>query len=335
MRDLHGGGGGSKGGGFKAEGHAFTRKRSAWSGPRLDQKPAPAISVPEPTLMMVQRWIASHILNPLPVHHCSFAFKPKSSILACASRHTGARWLIKMDVAGFFGSISEIQVYRVFQSLGYQPLIAFELARLTTYAPSESPRYRYKAWQARPHASPINTYNRDRLGYLPQGAPSSPMLSNLIMRSADTEIEAIAKAAGLRYTRYSDDLTFSTRDNFDRKKAKHLIRKVSSILNRMGLWPNRCKTVVVPPGGRKVVLGLLVDGETPRLSRDFRSLLRQHLYYLERLGPLEHAKSRGFDTVWGMYRHIRGLIDFANMVEPTYAQILLTKFNAIEWPADA
>ena len=81
--------------------------------------------------MQVQRWIAAHILNPLPVHHCSFAFKPGSSIIKCAARHTGARWLVKMDIAGFFSSISEIQVYRVFLSLGYQPLVAFELARLS------------------------------------------------------------------------------------------------------------------------------------------------------------------------------------------------------------
>ena len=108
--------------------HFRIRKRSG--GHRV-------ISVPEPTLMMVQRWIATYILNPQPVHHCSFAFKPKASIVRCAARHVGARWLIKLDVAGFFGSITEIQVYRVFRSLGYQPLVAFELARLTTHAPAK------------------------------------------------------------------------------------------------------------------------------------------------------------------------------------------------------
>jgi RNA-directed DNA polymerase len=74
--------------------------------------------------MMTQRWIAHYILNSQAVHHCSFAFSPGASIRKCAARHVGARWLIKLDVVGFFGSITEIQVYRVFRSLGYQPLIA-------------------------------------------------------------------------------------------------------------------------------------------------------------------------------------------------------------------
>jgi RNA-directed DNA polymerase len=293
------------------------------------------INVPAPMLMMVQRWIANYILNSQPVHHCSYAFKPGASILNCAARHTGARWLIKMDVTAFFGSISEIQVYHVFRSLGYQPLLAFELARLTTHAPLRSSRYKFAQWRAKSHPSPITSYYRGRIGYLPQGAPTSPMLSNLIMQEADAEIEAVAKAAGLRYTRYSDDLSFSTPNQFDRNRAKTLIWTVSGILRQMGLRTNFRKTSVIPPGARKIVLGLLVDGATPRLTRDFRSILRQHLHYLEMVGPARHAASRGFDSIWGLHRHIRGLIDFAHMVEPVYAGAILTRFNSVDWPRDA
>ena len=60
------------------------------------------ISVPNRDLLMVQRWLTKHILNKQPVHSASYAFKPGSSILQCASRHTGARWLVKMDISGFF-----------------------------------------------------------------------------------------------------------------------------------------------------------------------------------------------------------------------------------------
>ena len=292
------------------------------------------ISIPEPDLMRVQRWIATYVLNPLPVHHCSFAFKPGSSIVNCAARHTGAQWLVKMDIAGFFSSISEIQVYRVFRDLGYQPLVAFELARLTTYAPMTSPRYELPQWSAHDSDWTIAKYKFKGLGYLPQGAPTSPMLSNLIMPEIDSEIEIAASAAGLRYTRYSDDLTFSTRSrDFSRAKAGNLIGKVTRILIRVGLHPQQRKTVVVPPGARKVVLGLSVDGAQPRLPREFRNVLRQHIYYLEKFGPVEHAKSREFDTIFGMYNHIRGLIDFAKMVERDYANAMLLRFNAVEWPS--
>jgi RNA-directed DNA polymerase len=157
------------------------------------------------------------------------------------------------------------------------------------------------------------------------------MLSNLVMREADQEIEIIAKRAGLRYTRYSDDLTFSTSDDFDRRSATRLTWDISDVLRRMGLLVNKRKTQIVPPGGRKIVLGLLVNGAHPRLTKDFRSILRQHLFYLEKVGPLEHAKSREFDTVAGMHNHVRGLIDFAKMIDPTFAGGMLDRFNNVRW----
>lgn len=314
--------------GSRSESYRFFRIRKRSGGHRL-------ISVPEPGLMKAQRWIAAHILNSLPIHHCSFAFKPESSIYRCAARHCRARWLVKMDVSGFFGSINEIQVYHVFRQAAYQPLVAFELARLCTHAPEGSSRYKDPTWQAPRHPSPIVDYHTSQIGFLPQGAPTSPMLSNLVMRDADAAIEAIAKAAGLRYTRYSDDLTFSTSADFDRRRAKTLINEVTRVLARKGLSPNPRKTVVVPPGSRKVVLGLLVDGGRPTLTREFRSTLRQHLYYLERLGPRAHAQARGFDSIGGMYRHVRGCIDFAKMVDKPLAAALLSRFDRIPWPLES
>jgi RNA-directed DNA polymerase len=80
------------------------------------------------------------------------------------------------------------------------------------------------------------------------------------------------------------------------------------------------------------VLGLQVDGDAPRLRREFKDSLRQHLHYLEKFGPIEHANARNFDSVWGMKCHIRGLIDYANMVEPEYAGSLKKRFNELDWP---
>jgi RNA-directed DNA polymerase len=311
-------------GGPRTDAYGYFRIRKRSGGRRL-------ISVPRHDLMRVQRWIATYVLAGLPVHRCSHAFSAGSSIVRCAQRHCGAKWLIKMDVSGFFGSISEIQIYHVFCELGYEPLVAFEMARLTTHVSRGGRRSRKRAWQARTHASPIKKYRYAEMGFLPQGAPTSPMLSNLAMRKMDMEIEAAAKAEGLRYTRYSDDLTFSTRKKFGREPSRRFIVKVTRMLAANGLRPNVRKTVVVPPGARKVVLGLLVDGIKPRLSREFHDRLRQHLYYLEKFGPRTHAERRDFDTIGGMYRHIRGLIDFANMVEPEYAAALRLRFESLSW----
>src|SRR5205823_5981263 len=84
------------------------------------------------SLMQVQRWIAQRILALGRPHTASFAYAKGNSIKDAAALHCGCRWLIKLDVRRFFESISEIAVYHVFCRLGYQPLVAFELARICT-----------------------------------------------------------------------------------------------------------------------------------------------------------------------------------------------------------
>lgn len=290
------------------------------------------ISIPELDLMNVQRWIAKHILNQVPVHRNSFAYSPGSTIVKCAAKHCGARWLIKVDVSGFFSSLSEIQVYRVFRSLGYQPLISFEMARICTFAPERSPRYKLTNWQNW-HNFKISAYDHRGIGYLPQGAPTSPMLSNLIMKILDEQITQLSQKSGLTYSRYSDDMAFSTRNkNFDRSTASKFIGNLKKLLISNGLYVNSKKTVISPPGARKIILGLLVDGALPRLPRAFRDDLRQHLYYLEKYGAIEHARNRSFETVGGMNRHIRGLIDFASMVDEAYGNQQMARFERIVWP---
>jgi RNA-directed DNA polymerase len=107
------------------------------------------------------------------------------------------------------------------------------------------------------------------------------------------------------------------------------IQIVSDLLRTAGFHPNKRKSIIVPPRGRKVVLGLFVDGATPRLPRDFRDKLRQHMHYLEKFDPIEHMKRRAFETVLGMKRHIRGLIDFARMVDADYSDKMLNRFLSI------
>ena len=290
------------------------------------------ISVPHPDVMTAQRWLTAHVLNRQAVHPASYAFRPGASITQCAARHTGARWLIKLDIAGFFDAISEIAVFRVFRSLGYEPLLSFELARLTTCTASSHLRYRYQEWKNYGRHSKIEQYKDARIGHLPQGAPTSPMLSNLVMREVDEKISSISSDAGLNFTRYSDDMTFSTRQCFDRRRAARIVNRVSTTLRPLGLWLNTKKTVIVPPGARKVVLGLLVDGDKPNLTRDFRDNLRQHLYYVKKYGPIEHMNRRGFETVFGMKNHIRGHVDFARMVDESFGTRMLALFDEVDWP---
>jgi RNA-directed DNA polymerase len=82
------------------------------------------------------------------------------------------------------------------------------------------------------------------------------------------------------------------------------------------------------------VLGLLVDGSQPRLTRNFRDNLETHLHALtaKHIGPKKHQDFRGFASLIGMRRHIYGLIAFAHYVEPAFAQRCYRRFNSVVWP---
>ena len=294
------------------------------------------ICVPKPLLMQVQRWIAKEILSRGRPHASSFAYADGSRIVSAAELHCGSRWLIKLDVRRFFESISEIAVYRVFRSLGYQPLVSFELARICTRLKVTRSRGKLQRWQSDDEEyDAVPSYSKPFVGHLPQGAPTSPMLSNLAMRSFDEDVSALAGRRGLVYTRYADDLCLSTRSRrFTRDQARGIVREVYRAMSRVGLSPNISKAHIAPPGARKVVLGLIVNDSQPRLTREFRNRLRQHLYYLLRsdIGPAQHAENRGFASVQGLRNHVTGLIAFARQVEPVFAEGCEANLAAVRWP---
>lgn len=297
------------------------------------------ICAPVPQLMKAQRWIVHNILRGAPTHDASVAYKAKSNIVDAASLHCGCSWLIKLDIVNFFESITEQSVYSVFYKMGYQPLVAFELARICTRKgePTRTRNIIFKRWRTKHSAyTGINAYSgTDILGHLPQGAPTSPMLANLVMRDFDQAVETVADRFGMIYTRYADDLTLSINSqDFSRKKAQHLIFEIYKILRIFSFEPNITKTQIIPPSARRVVLGLLVDGPKPRLTKKFRNRLRLHLYHLSPKGegPVKHAERNRFQSVFSLRDHINGLIAFAHLVEPAYAQYAWEKFNKVQWP---
>lgn len=293
------------------------------------------ICVPMPDLMKVQRWVARRVLRLGRPHEASSAYHSGAKIVDAATVHCGCAWLIKVDVRRFFESISEIAVYRAFLEFGYHPLVCFELARLCTMIQG-TVRGDPERWRV--HGSgraAIPDYTSRHVGHLPQGAPTSPMLANLAVRSLDEGITKIAGRYELAYTRYADDICLSTRSrSFDRRTAAVVVGDVYEAMSRVGLSPNIAKTRVSPPGARKIVLGLSVDGSSPRLPRDFRESLRQHLHYLARqdCGPARHAEKRGFASLLGMRDHISGLISYAGQVDEAFALKCKTALAKVTWP---
>jgi RNA-directed DNA polymerase len=295
------------------------------------------ICVPPHSLAVAQRWIAKHVLAKGIPHSASTAFAPSCRLIDAAAPHCASRWLVKVDVKCFFESISEVDCYRVFRSLGYQPLVSLELSRICTrVGPFNGLRRSWRWFRKAPVAhSKIRSYAVPRLGHLPQGAATSPMLANLAMREADVLLSALANNYGLTYTRYADDLTFSTGDpGFQRADARKAIYEIYGVLRRFGLSPNLTKTSIVSPRSRKIVLGLQVDQNEPRLTRAFKMKMRMHLHYLERddVGPLKHAERRGFSAVVGMRNHLMGLAAYAIQIEPTYGKTVKARLERVVWP---
>jgi RNA-directed DNA polymerase len=298
------------------------RKRSG--GRRL-------ICVPEQGLLEVQRWIAQHLLNRVKPHPASFAYAPGQSIVRCATQHCRARWLLKIDIKNFFESISEIQVHRVFRALGYNELISFEMARLCTRRYEQTRRENTRVWKADHSRYSIPDYQRRQIGHLPQGAPTSPMLSNLAMLKFDGVVQAMAASHGFVYTRYADDLAFSAIKS-DRASVVRLLLMVNKELRKSGFLPNSSKTSINPPGTRKIILGLLVDGDRPRLLPEARAALQLHLHFIEKFGAASHAEKRGFKSIWSLRRHLEGHVSFVRNVEPDFGNELALRIQAVEWP---
>lgn len=306
------------------------KKRGTPNGTAAPARRYRTICVPRAQIMSVQRWIAQNILNTIEPHAASFAFAPNRDLVGAAEIHLEAKWLLKLDVRHFFESIPERQIYHVFRSLGYGALLSFQMGRLCT----RRSRHRLLDQRSLDGRGRTNLpYRRVAEGHLPQGAPTSPMLANLVMRSLDRRIQHLASQSGWTYTRYADDLAFSRRDVSTRSAAMELAKKVENELNQFGLTNNRQKTSIIPPGGRKLLLGVLVDREHPRLTREFRNNIETHLYALlsQKIGPAAHRAKRGFASTIGMRRHIQGLIAFAHQVDRPYGAKLYEKFNLVSW----
>lgn len=293
------------------------------------------IAVPNPDLLITQRWITQNILSHALPHAASVAFTPGDKLINAARPHCRARWLIKLDVRNFFESITEVAVYRVFLSLGYQPLVAFEMARLCTRLGTPTRYRRQSHWLSQDKTRVISSYNYRRMGHLPQGAPTSPMLANLAVRKFDETIDAIACTHGLTYTRYADDLSLSTKaTDFSRKQCLSVIQKIYASMGCVGLSPNVTKTRIATPGSRMIVLGLLVDGKVPKLTRDFKAGLRQHIHFLSRsdIGPAQHTRAKNFTSISGLKHHVFGLATFAAQIEPEYGKDCLRQLSKVDWP---
>jgi len=280
--------------------------------------------------MTVQRWLHSNILLKAKTHVSSTAYQAHCSPAENAREHCAARWLVKIDVKNFFESISERQVYHAFRTLGYPALLAFEFARLCTRFPWGKAKAKLRRWRTNRKPYAILAYKTTFVGHLPQGAPTSPMLANIVCARLDEQLSALARQHGCHFTRYADDIVFSG-DNLDRNKARNLVRHISRLLSTFGFRANERKTHIVPPGARKVVTGLLVDNDQPHLTKQFRDRILVHLYHAKARGLEAHCRRRRFRSLLGFRNHLSGLITYAEHIDPTFGAKCRADFDSLPW----
>jgi RNA-directed DNA polymerase len=283
-------------------------------------------------LFRAQTFLAHEILAKVSPHRAAFAFHVGGGIKRCAAQHCGARWLFQYDLSNFFYSINEADVYGLFCRLGYRPLLAFEFARLSTTI--RMPRNMSGVIKlvspehiGMPYADACN-----KLGVLPQGAPSSPAISNLVARDLDERLTKVAARYDLVYTRYADDITVSGMDVGEGRSRGEIHRSVIHAIRKSGFVENESKTRVAGPGSKKLVLGLLVDGPQPRLSKQMYERVDTRLYACRKFGLKATADFYKFDSAYGFYNHLAGLLAFIKDVDPLSWTRFAPRFKEIPPP---
>lgn len=226
------------------------------------------ISIPEPILMSVQRWILPKLPHHL-LNNAVYAYVPGRSAIQCASRHIGMTWGVKVDISSFFHQIREQDIVHLFRSWGFSKFSAVGYAKLLT----------------QPHQLLSHSDAQRPGGRLPQGAPTSGAIANFVCMELDSRLTRFAEINGLTYTRYSDDIMLSSKNPlFSRDNAAELLREISSLMKHFGLSLNNQKTRVYGPSAAKHYLGCRIDTKTLRVPRHYRRQIESVFYCLEKFG---------------------------------------------------
>jgi len=270
-----------------------------------------SIWAPNRRLKQIQRWIHREVVERLPVHGAAHGFLAGRSIKSNAAAHAGATTIVKVDLKDFFPTVTFARVRGVFRKAGYREQIATLLALLCTEAPR-----RVLEIDGKTHYLALGPR------CLPQGAPTSPGLTNTLCQRLDRRLVGLANKYGWRYTRYADDLTFSlptTHQGPPRLGA--LLGGIAMIAASEGFAVHPDKTRVSRAGGRQQVTGLVVNGDKgPRVARETKRQIRAALHNLARGEPLREGESLS---------RIAGFIAYIQMSEPELGKRLRAQLAAL------
>lgn len=236
------------------------------------------LSIPDFTLKHVQNRINEVILFRMNVSIYSKAYSFGDSPLKNALPHLKQKQILKLDIRKYFDHVT-------------YPLIKENVFKEDQF--SESNRILL---------SLLCIYNES----LPQGAPTSPAISNILLYDFDNMIGKWCRNQNIIYTRYCDDMTFSGDD----LHPNDIIKKVETSLKEYGLFINRKKIQYLHDGQRKKITGVVVN-DKPNVSVDYRKRIRQEMYYIRKFGFQEHLQRiQSKDSADHYLRSLLGRINY-------------------------
>lgn len=228
------------------------------------------LSVPETDLLAIQRQLLRKIFRKLPVHHAAKGFVSGRSTVHHAREHMRKPWVVVIDIEDFFPSTTSDRLISRFCELGWDFPQACRIARVACHPETDA---------------------------LPQGAPTSPILSNVVNYVMDHRLAQFAELHSLSYTRYADDIAFSPQyPNFRLREEPpsplYVIRAARAILHDYGYRLQDSKTRVLRPNHRQMLTGIVVNVGCS-LPRQIRRRLRAARHRQEQGCPMSLVSERG------------------------------------------
>lgn len=263
------------------------------------------ISAPMPRLKRAQQWILLNIIEKIELHPSAHGFRRGRSIVTNARPHVNSDVVINVDIRDFFPTVTYPRIRGVFRHLGYSGQLATILALLC----SEPDRAEIELDECSYFVA--KTERR-----LPQGAPSSPGITNIICRGLDARLHRIAEQTGFCYTRYADDITFSGSGAANTRVGR-VLRQIHYVVEDEGFVLHPDKTRVLRKSRRQEVTGLVVNDRIG-VRRDLLRSFRATLFQIERDGPA----GKHWGVSGNVMRSIEGFANFVAMVDAEKGALL-------------
>ena len=273
------------------------------------------------SLRVIQQYINEEILSKIPINEKAYGFVKGKSILDNALPHKNKEAILNLDLLKFFDSITQNRVYGIFRSLGYAKNLSIDLAKLVTVELPQEYLETFTEKELKAYREII----KENSNVLPQGAPTSPTISNLILRRLDKRLARLSENLKVDYSRYADDITFSgeTANLPKIKLLRHIIREEGFNIN----WR---KAGIFKKGRKQVVTGLTVSNDV-HIHRNFKKDVKKHIYGCINFGVEEHLKFMKIDKKHLYKEWLLGKIYYINSIEPESAKKIMIEFNKITW----